>query len=66
MKDILVEGLYYVILKQYAYTQPSPFTDTDDEQSKKMTSEAADVALQMSFKVRKLLVFIALVVFRTV
>jgi len=30
-----------------------PVLDEDDEQSKKMTSEAADVALQMSFKVRK-------------
>ena len=48
VKDALVEGCYFnfCLLSGKCFS-----SEKDDEQSKKMSTEAADVAAQMSFKV---------------
>ena len=50
IKDVLVEGVYKALMFS-GRCQIFSSTEKDDEQSKKMTTEAADVAAQMSFKV---------------
>ena len=50
MKDVLVEG-YILNTFCFLVCQCISMLEKDDEQSKKMTTEAADVAAQMSFKV---------------
>ena len=48
VKDVLVEGYLKTC---FPISVNCSVIEKDDEQSKKMTTEAADVAAQMSFKV---------------